>query len=319
MADLLILGGTGFVGSHLAARLARDGHRLTIPSREPFRHAALRVLPTVRLLRADVHHAATLDALCADADAVINLVGILNEDGSNGLGFRRAHTELARRVVDACRKRGVPRLLHMSALNADAAKGASYYLRSKGEAEGIVLTQCGPDLKATVFQPSLIFGPGDGATRRFAALLELVPLVFPLACPDARFAPVFVGDVVEAFARALDDRATYGQRYQLCGPEVMTLAALVRAVGAARGRRTRIWRLPEPLARFQALVLGGRWVPADLRFTADNLRSLSVASVCSVDGFGRLGIQPRTLASQLPGYLGDGDPRARYPLLRARR
>jgi NADH dehydrogenase len=311
---ILLLGGSGFVGSHLAARLVRDGHHVIVLSRQPFRHAALRVLPTLRLVAADVHDEAALTAACGQADVVINLVGILNEPGRNGLGFRRAHTELARRVVDACRRSGVKRLLHMSALNADAAKGASYYLRSKGEAEGIVLTQAGPELKVTVFQPSVIFGVDDKLTNRFDALLGLAPIMFPLACPDATLAPVWVEDVVEAMARAIDDRRTHGQRYQLCGPEACTLEALLRFVRDQRGRRTLIWRLPGWLGRLQATLL--EFLPGK-PFSLDNWRSLQVPSVCTSDGFAPFGIAPRALAAVAPAWLAGRSMRGRYDALRA--
>ena len=312
---ILLLGGSGFVGSHLAARLVRDGHCVTVLSRQPFRHAALRVLPTLKLVAADVHDEAALTAACAANDVVINLVGILNESGRNGLGFRRAHTELARRVVEACRRAGVARLLHTSALNADAAKGASYYLRSKGEAEGIVLTQAGPDLKVTVFQPSVIFGVDDKLTNRFARLLELTPLVFPLACPDATLAPVWVEDVVEAMARAIDDRRAHGQRYQLCGPQAMTLEALLRFVRDQRGLRNAIWRLPRWLGKLQAALL--EFLPGK-PFSLDNWRSLQVPSVCSSDGFAAFGIQPRALSAVAPAWLAGRSQRGRYDGLRAR-
>jgi uncharacterized protein YbjT (DUF2867 family) len=312
---ILLLGGSGFVGSHLAARLVRDGHVVTVLSRQPFRHAQLRVLPTLRLVAADVHDEAALSAACKDADVVINLVGILNERGRNGLGFRRAHTELARRVLEACKRGGVTRLLHMSALNADAATGASYYLRSKGEAEGIVLTQAGPELKVTVFQPSVIFGVDDALTNRFARLLELAPLLFPLACPDARFAPVWVEDVVEAMARSIDDRRTHGQRYQLGGPQVITLEELVRFVRDQRGLRTRIWRLPHALGKLQAAVL--ELVPGK-PFSLDNWRSLQLPSVGTTDGFASFGIAPSALAAVAPAWLSRHSQRGRYDALRAR-
>jgi NADH dehydrogenase len=312
---ILLLGGSGFVGSHLAARLVRDGHSVTVLSRQPHRHPALRVLPTLRLVAADVHDEAALTAACAQADVVINLVGILNEPGRNGLGFRRAHTELARRVVEACRRVGVARLLHMSALNADAAKGASYYLRSKGEAEGIVLTQAGPELKVTVFQPSVIFGADDALTNRFAALLELAPLLFPLACHDATLAPVWVEDVVEAMARAIDDRRTHGQRYQLCGPQALTLEQLLRFVRDQRGLRTLIWRLPRWLGKLQAALL--EFVPGK-PFSLDNWRSLQLPSICSNDGFAPFGIAPRALEAVAPAWLARRNQRGRYDAMRAR-
>ncbi len=310
---ICVLGGTGFVGRHLAARLCADGHRVTVLTRNRVLHQGLPVLPTLRLVQADVHDERVLDAAFADCDVVVNLVGILNEPRDNGLGFRRAHIELARRVLDACRRQGVARLLHMSALNAHATQGASYYLRSKGEAEGIVLSQSGPDLKVTVFQPSLIVGAGDASLNRFADLLDALPGPFlPLACAESRFAPVWVGDVVEAMVRALDDRRSHGQRYPLCGPEQFTLRELVEKVAAWRGSRKTVVGLPGWAARLQALVLGLPIVPAALRFTKDNLRSLSVPSVSSVDGFAPFGIRPQRLEVVAPAYLANRTERGRF-------
>jgi uncharacterized protein YbjT (DUF2867 family) len=314
---IVMLGGTGFVGRHLAARLAAAGHRLTVLSRQPHLHADLTVLPTVRLVAADVHDEQRLTREFAGADAVINLVGILNEQGRNGSGFRHVHTDLARKTVDAARRSGVKRLLHMSALNADAAKGASYYLRSKGEAEGLVLTQCGPDLKVTVFQPSVIFGPGDSFVNRFARLMELAPLLFPLACSGARLQPVFVGDVAEAFVRALDDRRTHGQRYALGGPEVRTLGEIVHYVRDLKGRYPRIVALPDALARLQAMVLGLGIVPDSLRFTRDNYDSLQVDAVTTSDGFAHFGIRPTGMDAVVPHYLAHRDVRGQYDAFRA--
>lgn len=314
---IVLLGGSGFVGRHLTARLAGAGHHLSVLSRQPHLHKDLSVLPTVRLVAADVHDEQRLTREFRGADAVINLVGILHERGRNGSGFRHVHTDLARKVVDAARRTGVRRLLHMSALNADAAKGASYYLRSKGEAEGLVLTQCGPDLKVTVFQPSVVFGPGDSFISRFSRVLDLAPIVLPLACASARLQPVCVSDVAEAFALALDDRRTHGQRYQLGGPRVWTLGEIVRYVRDVKGRRTRIIALPDGLARLQTLVLGSRLVPETLRFTRDNYDSLQVDSVVSQDGFAHFGIRPSGMDAVVPRYLMQRDTRGQYDAFRA--
>ena len=215
--EISILGGTGFVGRHLAAALAAEGRRLRIVSRDPERHRGLRVLPGVELLLGDVHDPGTLRQVLEGCDAAINLVGILNER-HRGRDFRAVHVELPRKLVEACREIGIRRVLHMSALHADPARGSSAYLRSKGEGEDLIHLAVGEGLRVTSFRPSVIFGPDDRFVNRFAGLLRRAPGVFPLACPDARFAPVCVGDVVEAFRRCLDARASYGARYELCGP-----------------------------------------------------------------------------------------------------
>ena len=294
--SLCVLGGTGFIGSALAARLAADGHDIKLLSRYPARHRELTVLPTLRLVHADVHDPAMLEREFRDRDVVINLVGILNERGFGGRGFRHVHAELTEKVVAACRSIGVRRYLHMSALNADAARGPSHYLRSKGQGEDLVRSGCADGPAFVIFRPSVVFGPGDSLLNRFAGLLRRMPGVFPLACAEARFAPVYVGDVVEAFARCLDNPHVAGLSLELCGPEVVTLEHIVRLAAQAAGVRRLILPLPRPLARLQAAIMD--FVPGK-PFSTDNYRSATVDSVCTQNGLARLGIGPRSLRAML--------------------
>lgn len=302
-----VLGGTGFVGTELVARLAQRGHRVRVLTRSAFRAQHLTVLPQVDVVEANAHDPAVLAAEFAGADVVVNLIGILNERGRSGAGFRAAHTELARKVVEAARGRRVRRVLHMSALGADAASGPSHYLRTKGEAEERVRAAA-PDIDFTIFRPSVIFGAGDSLTNRFARLLRLAAGFLPLAKPQARFAPVWVEDVAEAFVRALHGGATSGQTYELCGPEVCTLEELVRTTARIAGLPCRLLPLPDALARFQAFVMD--FVPGK-PLSTDNLRSLSIDSVCREDGCARLGIRPQALSAIAPAYLGPARPSAR--------
>jgi uncharacterized protein YbjT (DUF2867 family) len=294
-----VLGGTGFVGSEIVSRLAARGHTVRVPTRVASRADHLRVLPTAEIRVADVHDPQHLARLFAGADAVVNLVGILNERGRSGAGFRRAHGELAAKVVEVAHAQRVRRLLHMSALGA-AADAPSHYLRSKFEAEGRVRA-AHASLGWTIFRPSVIFGPRDSLTNRFAKLLRLTGGVLPLARPDARFAPVYVVDVAEAYLRALDGRATLGQAYELCGPDVFALEDLVRLVARAAEIDARIIRLPDFLARLQGLVFD--FVPGK-PFSTDNYRSLTIDSVCRDNGCARLGIRPASLAGLIPSWLG---------------
>ena len=208
---VVVLGGTGFVGSHLVPRLHADGHRITVLSRNREQNRELGVLPRVRVENCDVYDRVALAKELIGADVAINLVGILNERGSDGSGFRKAHVELTETLIGACKASGVRRLLQMSSLRA--GEGASHYLRTRGEAEARVRES---RLAATIFRPSVIFGRGDGLFNRFAQLLRIAP-VLPLARANARFAPVHVGDVAEAFARALAHPHTIGHTYELFG------------------------------------------------------------------------------------------------------
>jgi uncharacterized protein YbjT (DUF2867 family) len=297
--NICILGGTGFVGRRLAARLSRDTHRVTVLSRDRERHKELRVLPGVDVENCDVYDAAELAERFRGHNIVINLVGILNERGFGGAGFRRAHTELTRRALQAAKSAGVTRFLQMSSLRADPA-APSYYLSSKGEAERLVRTESGP-LDWTIFKPSVMFGPGDSFLNRFAALLAAIPLVFPLAKPDARFQPVHVDDVVEAIVRCLHGGACSHQSYELGGPRTYRLREIVEFVAAVTYRRRLIVGLPDFLGYLQALVMN--FVPGR-PFSSDNYRSLTIDSIYTVDGFAQLGIRPDAMEGVARQYLG---------------
>lgn len=304
---LCILGGTGFVGRHLVSHLANSGHQLTVPTRNRERHKELLVIPQVQLIQADIDDDRALESFCKGRDAVINLVGILNGSPE---AFRAVHAELPGQLVEICCRVGVKRLLHMSALNADR-HGPSEYLRSKGEGEQRVLQA--EELHATCFCPSVIFGPDDSFFNRFATLLKLTP-VLPLACPQARFAPVYVDDVVRAFEAALEDETTFGKRYELCGPRTYTLKELVEYAARLLDRRRLIWGLPDNLSRMQASVF--QHLPGQL-FTLDNYHSLQVDNVCQRDGLSELGITPHSIEAIMPGYFqGDWQRSPRYSRFR---
>jgi NADH dehydrogenase len=294
-----VLGGSGFIGSALTARLAGRGRTVKVLSRNPARHPGLKVLPTVVLLRADVHDPAVLVREFRDCDAVVNLVGILNERGFSGRGFRRAHAELAGKAAAACVETGVRRLVQMSALNADGERGPSHYLRSKGEAENAVRRIC-TTTEYAIVRPSVVFGPGDSLLNRFARLLRRMPGVFPLACAEAKFAPVFVDDVVAALTHCIDAADAAGRSYELCGPDVLSLAEIVRLTARAAGLRRLVVPLPRPISRLQAAIMD--LVPGK-PFSTDNFLSASVDSVCTTNGFAELGIRPVSIHTMLPRSL----------------
>ena len=311
---ICVLGGTGFVGRRLCARLARDGHSLRVLTRYREQHRHLLVLPTVSIVQGDVHDETFLERALEGCDAVINLVGILNEKGRKGEGFEKAHAELTRKVLRACKETGVQRLLQMSALKADADNGPSHYLRTKGKAEAAIRLEEGPALRSTIFQPSVIFGPEDSFINRFAGLVRLPNYFFVLPSPNARFAPVCVDDVAEAFALALDDHRTWGKTFQLCGPKVMSLREIIGFIARTMGYRRKIIGLGDGLSRMIARIM--EFVPGK-PLSMDNYRSLKVHSICDDNGFSAFGIEPASMEAVVPHYLAGRYERARLSDLRA--
>jgi NADH dehydrogenase len=304
MRDLsvVLFGGTGFIGSHLAARLAEHDMTIVVPTRHEAH--AMHLMPLgVDIVEADVHDDATVRRLVAGHDAAINLVGILHSHHGTPYGpeFRRAHVELPRRIVAACAAAGVPRYLHMSALGADR-HGASMYQRSKADGELAAASQ--PAVAATIFRPSVVFGPEDNFLNMFARLQRHLPLV-PLASAGARFQPVYVGDVAEAYVRALLEPHTRNQIYELGGPGIYTMAELVRLAGRYSGHPRPVFALPDALARLQAGFF--ELLPGTPLITRDNLDSMKTDNVVHASNgvltAEALGIKLTPLESVAPQYL----------------
>jgi uncharacterized protein YbjT (DUF2867 family) len=313
--SVLILGGTGFIGSHLAARLSERDIPVVLPTRHAQHGDHLKLLPGVDVVESDLRDDATLQRLVSGHTAVINLVGILHSDRGTpyGQAFRRAHVELPQRIVNACARAGVARYLHMSALGADA-HGPSMYQRSKADGEAAAHSR--PEVAATIFRPSVVFGPEDNFLNMFARLQRHLPVI-PLAGAHARFQPIYVGDVADAIVRALLDPHSTGNIYELGGPRVYTLGELVQLAGRYAGHERKVLALPDAVARLQALFF--ELLPGAPLITRDNLDSMRVDNVVSpstkVLTAEALGIKLTALESVAPVYLA---PDGQLDVLRAR-
>lgn len=301
--NVLVIGGTGFIGSHLIAKLVDADCRVTVPTRRESHASHLLLLPDVeQVVEANVHDDAALDRLMHGQDAVINLVGILHGKpgpaGSRyGTDFARAHVELPRRIVEACVRNGVRRLLHMSALGV-SPDAPSMYLRSKADGEAAVLSE--PAVAATIFRPSVVFGDNDRFLNMFASLQRMLPLML-LAGADAKFQPVYVEDVARAFVVALQDRRTVGKVYELAGPKVYTLRELVRLAGEFSGHRRPVIGVPDAFARLQAFFL--EHLPGGPLMSRDNLDSMKVDNVRTSTLADELGIQWTSVEAVASRYL----------------
>ena len=304
-----ILGGSGFVGRSLARHLRQAGHALRILTRGGPAYDRLPAqAPDLELVETDIHDPLQLTRGLQSCDVAINLVGILNERGKDGSGFQHAHVALTDKLIAACRENGITRLLHVSAMNADAEHGDSHYQRSKGQAEDQAHGAAG--LNVTSYRPSVIFGADDSFINRFDALLRLAPLVFPLACAKTRFAPVYVEDVAAAMVATLARPESHGQRYDFSGPHIYTLQELVEFTARCAGRKRVILPLPDLAARAQGLTFD-LLKPAFYRlgieppFSTDNYLSTRTDSVCRHNHLADLGITPTALEDVAPDYLGN--------------
>lgn len=309
---IVILGGTGFVGRALVHALQAAGHRVDVLSRNRETQRDLGVYENVRTLSTKVYDAADLTRHFFAADAVINLVGVLQNNGFGGKDFERAHVTLTDTVIAAMRKAGVKRLLQMSSLRA--GEGDSHYLRTRGQAEARVKSS---GLDWTLFQPSVIFGPGDGLFCRFAPALKLLPIL-PLARADARFQPVYVKEVAQAFVLALASAQTIGKTYPLVGPKTYTLGELVKYTAKVLGVSRLVLPLPNVLGRLQGLAFDA--LPAALKpFSSDNFKSLAIDSVSERNGLTELGIRPTPLELVVPDYIGTSEHQRQLDAYRAER
>ena len=310
---ILVLGGSGFVGRQVCEQLARLGWLITVPTRRAVHAASVRSLPGLTVLEASVHKEADLARLMPGHDAVVNLVAVLHGSEER---FENVHVDLPGKVASAMKKAGVHRLVHVSALGADP-QGPSMYQRSKARGETVLK---GSGLQLTVLRPSVIYGAEDKFLNLFADLQAIAPFM-PLAGSGTRFAPVWVGDVARAVVTCLQQPATIGQTYELCGPDVLTLGELVKLAGqwagVNQGRGRPVIGLPMWVGWLQAAAM--ELAPGEPLMSRDNLASMKVDNVATglLPGLAALGIHAASAAGVAPGYLGHRGPRSKLNRWRA--
>lgn len=301
LTKVCLIGSTGFVGQHLATELTRRGYKLKLLTRRPERHRHFLVFPQVEVVKTNVHDPIALETATAGSEVVISMAGILNPEGKET--FVRVHSHLPENIASACRRNSVERLVHVSALGASEC-APSEYLRSKWRGEQALREIGGNHTHTTIFRPSVVFGQGDSFFNRFAQLIRLAPLVFPLAASDARMQPIYVGDLVRGICATLNRRQTSGGTYEVAGPHVYTLRELVQYTADLIGERVHILPLRASLELIQAKLL--EKLPGT-PFSVDNLQSLSVDNITSSNQLMELGISPTGIDAIVPKYLGHGN------------
>ncbi len=320
---IIVLGGSGYIGSHVCEKLTAAGHSVTMSTRRVASAKHLQMLPRLELLACDVHDAAQLRSAVAGHDLLINLVAVLHGDEQR---FAQVHVELPRKIVAACQAAGLQRIIHISALGA-ALDAPSMYQRSKARGEQVLVDS---GLAVAMLRPSLVFGADDKLLNVFASLQRLAPVV-PLAGADTQFQPVWVEDVAHAVLQLTTDthyqnnswlyNISLGYKaktlsktaiWELCGPQVLTLRQLFAIAGQCIGAQRPIVPLPMSVARLQAWVM--EHLPGEPLMSRDNLASLQQPNIASGQhpGLADLGITPSSLRAIAPTYVGAHSTLDRY-------
>ncbi len=300
--NVLVVGGTGFIGREVIGKLVQAGHQVHVPTRRYAHGRPLMVYPTVTLFEADVHDDGALDGLVKGCDVVINLVGVLHSRSGTPYGpdFARAHVQLPERLAKACLRHGVSQLIHVSALGA-SEQGPSAYSRSKAAGEkAIRQALAGSEVSFTIFRPSVVFGRDDQFMNMFARLAKVFP-VLPLAGARAKLQPVFVGDVAQAVSSVIGLSVAAGKTYDLAGPRAYSLGELVRLAAAWSGHPRTVIEMPMSIGRMQAAFF--EMLPGQPIMSRDNLDSLKVDNVTDRPMDPDLNLVPTPLESIAPTYL----------------
>jgi len=297
---ITVFGGSGFIGRHLIRRLARRGARVRAAVRQPNLAGYLKVMGDagqIEPVQANIRYESSIVQAMHGADKVINLVGILHESGPQK--FTRVQAEGAAAIARAASAAGVRKLVHVSAIGADAASSSSY-ARSKAAGEAAVREHFPT---ATIIRPSVVFGPEDDFFNRFAMLARMLPALPLIGGGHTKMQPVYVTDVADAIVRALDDAATDGKTYELGGPHIYTMKQIMEMVLEQTGRRRLLLPLPFFAARIQAALL--QILPRPL-LTVDQVRLLETDNIVSQGALALkdLGVtQPTSAEVVLPTYL----------------
>tara|TARA_Y100000590_G_C15746631_1_gene1022298 strand:+ start:1687 stop:2574 length:888 start_codon:yes stop_codon:yes gene_type:complete len=277
--NIVILGGTGFIGRNLVNMLSSEEYSVKVPTRNREKNKKFLVYPGLQLVQCNIHNQDELVSVTRDCDILINLVGILNERGFKGKGFEAVHSNLARTILYVCKVNNIRRVLHMSALNANSS-GPSFYLRTKGDAESYMHTYGERFTNITTFRPSVVFGKGDGLINRFSNLINFIPFYFPLACANTKFSPIYVRDLSYFIINCIDNVDSYQKRYNLCGPKVYTLQEIVELVIHFKKRKTKVIPLTDNLSKLQAYTM--QLLPGK-PFSIDNYNSCKIDSIGNSD------------------------------------
>jgi NADH dehydrogenase len=303
-----IIGGSGFIGRVLVERLARDGHRLRVAVRNRARAMRLKPLADlgqIAIVSADLRAPESLDQAMAGADAAINLVGILAPSAS--ASFEAIHAAGAGAAAEAAARAGVAAFVHVSAIGADPASPSAYG-RSKAEGERLVRAAFPT---GAIIRPSLVFGPDDGFTNRFAGLIAAFPVV-PVIAPETRFQPVYVGDVAEAIVRAMDRQfaGAAAETFELGGPDILSMRAINAFLNVETGQNKRLVDVPDGAARLLARFGSLPGAP----ITMDQYRMLGRDNVADpvLPGLAALGIEPTAMAAVAGQWLGRYRPGGRF-------
>jgi uncharacterized protein YbjT (DUF2867 family) len=318
MNNIFVLGGTGFVGAHVCEKLVRAGWHVTVPTRRRNNAKAIMHLPGLTVLEMDVHDEQALARALAGHGAVVNLVAILHGSAE---AFEAAHVALPAKLARASALAGISQLVHISALGADEKHPdapPSRYLRSKSRGEALLLKPAGAPwpFDVTVLRPSVIFGAQDKFLNLFAKLQGVFP-VMPLAGAHAKFQPVWVQDVANAVVHSLRHTGSHraanvaaAHIFELCGPEVFTLAQLVHNAGVwagvNKGHGRPVLPLPDWAGRLQAMAM--ECAPGAPLMSRDNLDSMKTANVATGNhpGLAALGIHAAALEPIARAYLDKG-------------
>jgi len=309
LRKICVLGGSGFVGSSIIAKLDQDGYAVTVLTRRRESAKHLFLLPNVSVVECNVMDDQALKAALSGADAVVNLIGILHQSGRTS--FDAMHHQLPSRLAKICDATGIKRLIQMSSLQADH-NAPSEYLRSKAAGEAALLAFA-QKLNITIFRPSIIFGRGDSFINLFATLIKFLPVVL-LAKPNAKFQPVWVEDVASCFVASIQNMQTYGKVYELAGPRVYSFRELVQQVMITLKVKRPIIGLCDKLSYAQAFMM--ELLPVKL-MSRDNVRSMEVDSVSSQPFPPIFGVVPASLEAVIPEYLVDSTLRGKYDSFRS--
>jgi nucleoside-diphosphate-sugar epimerase len=292
LGKIIILGGTGFIGSQLSAKLSPLCDKICVLTRNIEANKDLKLIPNLEIIHANVLDERSLNAVFSGSDIVINTIGILNESGKDNT-FNNLHYELTKKISNAIKLNKVKRYLYISSLNADP-RATSQYLITKGLAETYIRDNTNNFCNTTIFRPSIVFGEDDSFFNKFSTILRFLP-VFPLACPNSKFMPIYVNELTDLMVSTISDNTTYGQKIDVTGPNEYTFRQLIDITLKALKIRRLIIPLNYTLSKLQAVIF--QRLPGKL-FTLDNFLSLQTDS-CSTEGFkGKIAVE-----DIVPGYL----------------